>query len=135
MAKLLSESDGASWTQGRRTVFWVLLLCSSQASCGKQKFPLVVFCVQLLSHVLLFSTPWTVAHQAPVSIGFPRQGYWSRLPFPSPGDLPNPGIEPVSLCLLHWQVDSLALAPAEKPSSLIRIKNNIQHLNKRSKFI
>ena len=39
-------------------------------------------------------TPWTVAHQAPLSVGFSRQEYWSGLPFPSPGDLPNPGIEP-----------------------------------------
>ena len=44
-------------------------------------------------------TPWIVAHQAPLSMGFPRQEYWSRLPFPSPGDLPNPGIEPASLTL------------------------------------
>ena len=42
------------------------------------------------------ATPWTVAHQAPLSTGFPRQENWSRLPFPSPGDLPEPGIEPVS---------------------------------------
>ena len=43
-----------------------------------------------------FANPWTVAHQAPLSMGFPRQTYWSGLPFPSPGDLPNPGIEPTS---------------------------------------
>ena len=42
---------------------------------------------------LTLVTPWTVAHQAPLSMGFPRQEYWSELPFPSPGDLPNPGIE------------------------------------------
>ena len=42
-----------------------------------------------------FATPWTVAHQAPLSIGFPRQEYWSRLSFPSPGDLPDPGFKPV----------------------------------------
>ena len=48
------------------------------------------------SHVKLFATLWTVAHQAPLSIGFPRQEYWSGLPFPSPGNLPNPGIEPMS---------------------------------------
>ena len=41
-------------------------------------------------------TPWTVAHQAPLSMGFPRQEYWSGLPFPTPGDLPNPGIKLVS---------------------------------------
>ena len=45
----------------------------------------------------LFATPWTVALQAPLSMGFSRQEYWSGLPFPSPGDLSNPGIEPVSL--------------------------------------
>ena len=46
-----------------------------------------------------FVTPWTVACQAPLSMGFPRQEYWSGLPFPSPGDLPNPGTEPVSPAL------------------------------------
>ena len=56
------------------------------------------------SHVLLFAIPWTVVHQAPLSMGFPRQEYWSGLPFPSPGDLPNPGIEPGSPEL---QADSL----------------------------
>ena len=48
------------------------------------------------SHVQLFATLWTVAHQAPLSTGFSRQEYWSGLPFPSPGDLPDPGIEPTS---------------------------------------
>ena len=52
--------------------------------------------VQSLSHVQLFVTLWTVAHQAPLSMGFSRQEYWNRLPLPSPGDLPDPGIEPKS---------------------------------------
>ena len=52
--------------------------------------------VKSLSRVQLFATPWTVAYQAHLSIGFSRQEYWSGLPFPSPGDLPNPGIEPES---------------------------------------
>ena len=52
--------------------------------------------VKSLSRVRLFATPWTVAYQAPPSMGFSRQEYWSGLPFPSPGDLPNPGIEPGS---------------------------------------
>ena len=43
-----------------------------------------------------FVTPWTVAHKAPLSVGFPRQEFWSELPFPSPGDLPDPGIKPVA---------------------------------------
>ena len=55
--------------------------------------------VKSLSHVRLFVTPWTVAHQAPLSMGFSRQEYWSGLPFPSPGDLPDPGIEPGSPAL------------------------------------
>ena len=47
-----------------------------------------------------FATPWTVAHQAPLSMGFSRQEYWSGLPFPSPGDLPDTGIKPVSPALV-----------------------------------
>ena len=54
---------------------------------------------QLLSCVPLFVNPWAVAHQAPLSMGFPRQEYWSGLPFPSPGDLPDPGIEQASPAL------------------------------------
>ena len=52
--------------------------------------------VQSLSRVQLFATIWTVAHQAPLSMGFSRQEHWSGLPFPSPGDPPDPGIEPMS---------------------------------------
>ena len=65
------------------------------------KFLSYIWCahVQLLSHVQLFVTPWTVVYQAPLSLGFPRQEYWSELPFPSPGALPNPGIEPTSPAL------------------------------------
>ena len=53
----------------------------------------------VLSHVRLLVTPWTVAHQAPLSMGFSRQEYWRGLVLPSPGDLPDPGIEPVSPAL------------------------------------
>ena len=69
------------------------------------------FCkkVKLLSRVRLFATPWTVAYQAPLSMGFSRQECWSGLPFPSPGDLPDPGIEPGSPAL---QADAL---PSEPP--------------------
>ena len=52
--------------------------------------------VKLLSRVRLFATPWTVAYQVPLSMGFSRQEYSSGLPFPSSGDFPNPGTEPVS---------------------------------------
>ena len=87
--------------------------------------------VKSLSRVRLFVTPWTVAHQAPPSMGFSkqeywsglpflsssmgfsRQEYWSGLPFPSPGDLPNPGIEPGSPA---FQADVLTSEPPGKPS-------------------
>ena len=69
---------------------------------GKPSIPLTWLSekkVKLLSHVQLFATPWIVAYQAPPSMGFFRQEYWSGLPFPSPGDLPNPGIKPGSPAL------------------------------------
>ena len=69
--------------------------------------------MKLLSRVRLFVTLWTVAHQAPLSMGFSRQEYWSGLPFPSPGDLPDAGIKPRSPTL---QADSLPAEPQEKPS-------------------
>ena len=70
---------------------------------GKLEFILVKsrWWFSLFSHVRLFMTPWTVAHQAPLSMEFSRQEYWSELPFPSPGDLPNSGIEP-SCQLKEW---------------------------------
>ena len=67
--------------------------------------------VKSLSRVQLFATPWTVAYQAPPSMGFSRQEYWSGLPFPSPGDLLNPGIEPGSPAL---QADALPSEPQGK---------------------
>ena len=64
--------------------------------------------MKLLSRVRLFATPWTVARQAPLSMGFSRQEYWSGLPFPSSGDLPNPGIDPGSPAL---QTEALSSEP------------------------
>ena len=60
-------------------------------------FVLYACMLSCFSCVRLFVTPWTVTHQAPLSMGFSRQEYWSRLPYPPPGDLPNPGIESTSL--------------------------------------
>ena len=68
--------------------------------------------VKSLSHVRLFTIPWTVTYQAPQSMGFTRQEYWSGLLFPSPGDLPNPGTEPRSPAL---QTDALPSEPLGKP--------------------
>ena len=69
--------------------------------------------VKSLSRVRLFVTPRTVAYQAPPSMEFSRQEYWSGLPFPSPGDLPNPGIEPGSPAL---EADALTSEPPGKPN-------------------
>ena len=67
--------------------------------------------VKLLSHIWLFATPWTVAHQAPPFMEFSSQKYWSGLPFPSPGDLPDPGIKPVY--------------PTQQTDALLSESNNI----------
>ena len=69
--------------------------------------------VKSLSRLRLFMTPWSVAYQAPQSMGFSKQEYWSGLPFPFPGDLSNPGIEPGSPTL---QADALPSEPPGKPS-------------------
>ena len=85
--------------------------------------------VKSLSHVRLSATPWTVAYQAPPSMGFSRQEYWSALPFPSPGDLPNPGIEPGSPAL---EADALISEPPGKPCFLvdhINMWNTIYEIN------
>ena len=74
--------------------------------------------VKLFSHVWLFATPWTVACQAPLFMGFSRQEYWSGWPFPSSGDLPDPGIEPGSPTL---QADSLPSEPPGKTWSLWKL--------------
>ena len=68
--------------------------------------------VKSLSRVRFFATLWTVAHQAPPSMGFSRQEHWRGLPFPSPGDLPDPGIEPRSPAL---QAEALTSEPPGKP--------------------
>ena len=69
------------------------------------------------SRVQLLATLWTVALQAPLFMGFSRQEYWSGLPYPSPGDLPDPGIEPRAPAL---QADALTSEPPGKPLTAIR---------------
>ena len=70
----------------------------------------------VLSHVQLFATPWTVAHQAPLSTGFSRQEYWSGFPFPTPADLPDLGIKPMSLVFPALAGNFFATAPLGKPT-------------------
>ena len=69
----------------------------------------------MLSRVQLFVTLWTVAHQAPLSMEFFRQEYWNEWPFPPAGDFLTQGLNSCPLCLLHWQMGSLPLAPPGKP--------------------
>ena len=92
--------------------------CMAALKCHHESNVLSVFFamkVKSLSHVWLFVTPWTIAPQSPPSMGLSRQEYWSGLPFPSPGDLPNPGVELGSPAL---QADSLPSEPPGNPSSL-----------------
>ena len=79
------------------------------------------------SHVWLFVAPWTIACQPPLSMGFSRQEYWSGLPFPSPGDLPNPGTEPTSLTSPALAGRFFTLVPLGKPKSpsSLPLKHNI----------
>ena len=82
-----------------------------------------------LSHVQLFVTPWTVTRQAPLSMGFSRQEYWNGLPFPSPGDLPNPEIEPTfltspSLAGGFFTSSPTCTGPFEIPSESILLIHN-----------
>ena len=90
---------------------WMSVYCKH----GRLSIRVCVCVCESLSHVRLFATPWTIAHRASLSIGFSRQEYWSGLPFPAPGDLPNPGIKPGSPAL---QADSL---PAEPPGKIISV--------------
>ena len=70
----------------------------------------------VLTHVQLFATPWTVTYQAPLPMEFSRQEYWRGLPFPPPGDLPDPGIKPTSPASPAFQADSLPSEPSRKPT-------------------
>ena len=93
------------------------ILHSSQSYlCPASKGPVRTCCCVVTkspSCAQLFVTPQTVAHQVPLSVGFPRQRYWHGLPFPSSGDIHNTGLKPVSL---HWQVDSLPLSHQGSPN-------------------
>ena len=79
-------------------------------------------CGQLLRHVQLLVTPWTVASQAPLSMRFSRQECWSGMPFPSPGDLLTQGSNPGLSHFLHWQADSLLTERLGKPTGQLMLK-------------
>ena len=77
--------------------------------------PAFLFSSLDITHVRLFATPWTIANQAPLSMGISRQEYWSVLPALLQGIFPTWGSNPHLLGLLHWQVGSLSLGPPRKP--------------------
>ena len=92
-------------------------LCSSTVQHRNQGLQIIrQWQCSLLSRVWLFAIPWTVAHQAPLSMGFSRQEYWSGLPFPSPEYLSNPGIEPGSSAL---KADSLPFELQGRPTNYL----------------
>ena len=93
-------------------------LCRCSATLTAENHTCVL---SLFSRVWLFATPWSVAHQASLSMGFFRQEHWNGLRYPLPGDLPNPGIEPASLAAPALQEDSLPLSHQGSPS--IRLRN------------
>ena len=111
---LLSKKKGAQLESCELSFIWGKMRTAAREAaslialrdCSKA----AVVKVKLLSRVRLFATPWTVAYQAPPSMGFSRQECWSGLPFPFPGDLPDPGIEPRSPAL--W-ADALPSEPPE----------------------
>ena len=106
----VSRNFGVLTGEVERTSFYSTTLFDNQKRCPFHYESEVK--VKSLSRVRLFATPWTVAYQAPPSMGFSRQEYWSGLPIPSPGDLPNLRVKPGSLVL---QADSLPFEPPGEP--------------------
>ena len=106
--------------------FQLLLLAIGLHSFSAQNWKKVK--VKLLSRVQLFVTPWTVAHQASLSMGFSRQEYWSGLPLPSPGDLPHPGMEPRSLALQAYALPSESPGKLRTEHGLMLSKEDNTHL-------
>ena len=88
------------------------VFCCLWVECSRHVCSVLLVSMPACSVVSDSATPWTVACQTPLFITFPRQEYWSGLPFPPPGDLPDPGIEPTSPAL---QADSLPLSHQESP--------------------
>ena len=100
-----------------RTLKWVAI---SFSNVGKWKVKVLV-----TQSCPTFATPWTVTHQAALSMGFPRQEYWNGLPFPSPGYLPDPGIEPISLTSPAMAGGFFTTEPPGKPCNIIIVFNRL----------
>ena len=111
LSTLLWDTSKAHW-MAKNSKSAALLLCSAH-SARQISMTWVKVKVKSLSRVRLFATPWTAAYQAPPSVGISRQEYCSGVPFPSPRDLLNPGIEPRSPA---WQAGAL---PSEPPGKTL----------------
>ena len=111
-------------------------VCNTSGMCcwlmGNNKFEVLrallvhykhpsVLCAHSLSCVLLFPTPWIVAHQPTLSMAFSRQEYWSEFPFSTPGILPTQGWSLSLSCLLYWQADSLSVHHLRSLSMLVSV--------------
>ena len=117
MAPVLIELVKVRYWLSHFSVELVQACCLGDLTPTQLNFGVCVY--ESLSCIRLFVTPWAVAHQAPLSLGFSRQEYWSGLPFPSPRDLPDTGITPG---FPELQVDSL---PSEPPVKLWGLKTLI----------
>ena len=113
----------------------VLHLSSPLLQFTRLNLMCVHVCAQSLNRVWLFATPWTIAHKATLSVGFPRQEYLNELPFPTPGHFPDWGIKPHLLYCLHWQEGSLPLYHGKlKPYGIViqkemKFKNSSMRCN------
>ena len=101
---------------------WIFYMCSHTCSVC------VCVCIQSLRHVSLIVTPWTIAHQALLSMQFSTQEYWNELPFPTPRDIPGPGIEPASLPSPTLAGSFLATASLGKPNTCVLLALFVQHV-------
>ena len=126
------------WDTKSRELFIPWNLCTGDLLAEKSISALILIqllcarvCPQSLSRVQLFVTPWTVARQAFLSLGFSRQEFWSGVPFPPPGDLPTQWLNAHHLRLLHWQAESSSLCHLGSPSFTCQhlLKVNFQFLD------
>ena len=104
-----------NWEQVFQALFLIILPHNASHLLMHQYILIKSLYVQVLIHIWLFVTPWTVTHQAPLPVEFSRQEYWSRVPFPSPGHVPNPGTEPTSLAPLELAGLFFTTEPHGKP--------------------
>ena len=107
---------------------------NSEAKNGVNTIAMMCMHAQSLSRVQFCATPWTVAHQAPLSVGLSWQENWGGLPFSPPGDLPDPGNKPTSPVASALQADSVAAEPAGKPHSYDSDQHIVSHFFQGRKF-